>query len=74
VQFRRLVDAAATISESKAAILRQSSPAAQSGLLGHLAMMEAQRPLDPCEELWRVKKGERELNDRIRRQLRPHLT
>lgn len=61
VQFQRLVDGATAVSEAKAAILRQSSPAVQSGLLGHLAMMEAQRPLDPSEELWRVRKDAREL-------------
>jgi hypothetical protein len=55
------MEAAAAVSESGAALLRQSSPAAQVALLGHLAMMEAQRPLDPSEELWRVRKGSREL-------------
>ena len=61
VQCQPLVDAAAEISEAKAALLRQNSPAAQSGLFGHLAMMEAQRLLDPSEELWRVRKDGREL-------------
>ena len=55
------MEAAAAVSESGAALLLQSSPAAQVALLGHLAMMEAQRPLDPSEELWRVRKGSREL-------------
>jgi hypothetical protein len=51
--------AAATVSEQGAALLRRSSPAAQSALLTHLAMMEAQRPAPRSEELWRVHKGAR---------------
>ena len=61
VKFQRLIDAASAVSEAKVVQLRQASPAAQSALLAHLAMMEAQRPLDPSEELWRVRKDGREL-------------
>lgn len=45
-KFARLMDAAAAVSESKVAQLRRASPAAQSALLAHLAMMEAERPTD----------------------------
>lgn len=53
------MEAAAAVSESKVAQLRRASPAAQSALLAHLAMMEAQRPMDPSEELWCVSNGTR---------------
>lgn len=60
-KFKRLMEAAAGVSESGAALLRRASPAAQSALLSHLMAMEAQRPLDRNEELWRVRKGSRQL-------------
>jgi len=51
MKFQRLVEAAAVVSERGAALLKRASPAAQSGLLAHLAMMEAQRPAQHSEEL-----------------------
>jgi hypothetical protein len=60
-QFDRLVQAVEREHPSKAATMREWSLAAQHALLDHLASMIDQKAQADPVELWRVRKGEREL-------------
>src|SRR5438094_861643 len=60
-QFDQLVQAVERENPSKAAQMREWSVAAQHALLQHLASMVEQKAEGETIELWRVRKGEREL-------------
>jgi hypothetical protein len=60
-QFDQLVQAVKREHPSKAAQMREWSVGAQHALLQHLASMVDQQATGDPEELWRVRKGEREL-------------
>lgn len=61
LQFDRLVEAAAEVSERHAALMREYTPAAKAAILRHLAKAESLRRGEKQVELWRLRKGEREL-------------
>jgi hypothetical protein len=60
-QFEQLVQAVERDHPSKAAQMRELSVAAKNALLDHLASVVEQRAHADTVELWRVRKGEREL-------------
>jgi hypothetical protein len=60
-QFEQLALALERDHPAKAATMREWSPAAQNGLLLHLASSVEQDGTAQTVELWRVRKGEREL-------------
>ena len=60
-QYDRLVEAAAQVSERHAAAMREYSPAAKAAILRHLAKAESMGSGQRHVELWRLRKGGREL-------------
>ena len=60
-QYERLVAAVAKVSEHHAALMREHSAPAKQAILRHLASAESLRPGEPEVELWRLRKGDREL-------------
>ena len=60
-QFEQLAQAVEQEHPAKAATMREWSPAAQNGLLLHLASCVEQHAVAQSVELWRVHKGDREL-------------
>jgi hypothetical protein len=60
-QYDRLVEAAAQVSERHAAAMREYSSAAKAAILRHLAKAESMRSGQRHVELWRLRKGGREL-------------
>ena len=61
LKFRALVDAIAQDQPGRAAEMRDSNVTTQSAILGWLADVTSQKPAVRETELWRVRKGEREL-------------
>jgi hypothetical protein len=61
LQFDRLVEAAAEVSEHHAVLMREWTTPAKAAILRHLAKAESLRPGAKHVELWRLKKGDREL-------------
>jgi hypothetical protein len=60
-QYDRLVEAAATVSERHAALMREYTPAAKIAILRHIAKAESLRPGAKQVVLWTLRKGDREL-------------
>jgi hypothetical protein len=56
-----LLEAVAVQNATQATTMREWSAVAQSSLLLHLASMYSQDAVNRSEELWRVRKGDREL-------------
>src|SRR5688500_2467328 len=61
IQFEQLAQAVEQEHPAKAATMREWSPAAQLGLLLHLASMHDQHETGEPFALWQVRKGEREV-------------
>src|SRR5262245_44030940 len=61
LQFDRLIDAAADVSERHAAVMREYNVPTRSAILRHLAKAESLRPGAEQVELWMLKKGDRVL-------------
>jgi hypothetical protein len=57
LQFDRLVEAAAEVSERHAALMREYTPLAKAAILRHLAKAESLRPGAKQVQLWTLKKG-----------------
>src|SRR5687767_13988120 len=61
LQFERLIEAAAEVSERHAALMREYTPVAKAAILRHLAKAESLRPGAKHVELWTLRTSEREL-------------
>lgn len=60
-QYDRLVAAVAEVSERHATLMREYTVLAQHALLRHLSSAESLRAGEAGVELWRLRKGQREL-------------
>lgn len=59
LQYDRLVEAAAEVSEHHATLMREYSPDAKRSLLRHLANAESLRPGEKQIDMWRLHKDDR---------------
>src|SRR5688500_18765467 len=60
-QFERLIDAVADVSQKHASLMRQYNAETRRAVLGHLSKAESLRPGPAQVELWRLRRGDREL-------------
>ncbi len=60
-QFDRLIEATAEVSQKHASLMRRYNAETRRAILGHLSKAESLRPGPTQVELWRLRKGDREL-------------